>query len=206
MVEVELRYDDPSHGIRQIDVVRLTKEKPEDIWKRFVVGKRQRPATARITYRGGRSPRPRHRDGPADGSNVNVPDPFPERLKVKIVFGPQLGDHRPGLRRPQLRRPGQRHPPGGVDRARQGHAVPGVRRRPGRPDARSGQLSGDAADEGHLRGRRPALSTAAERVIVQTIQPDGVSTIKVRGRRAVTGPGARRLLGPDQDQGRGAGE
>ena len=37
-VDVQLRYDDPANGIRQDDVVRLTKGQPSAAWQRFLVG------------------------------------------------------------------------------------------------------------------------------------------------------------------------
>ena len=56
---MQLRYDDPAHGIRQNDVVRLDKEQPNATWQRFLVGAPAAPIMAKITYRGGGSPRPR---------------------------------------------------------------------------------------------------------------------------------------------------
>lgn len=84
-VEVELRYDDPAHKIHQSDLVRLTAQKPEDSWQRFLVGPPVGPVQARLTYRASD-----HRDHitpftPLTRPQVDVPDPFPQRLKINIV-------------------------------------------------------------------------------------------------------------------------
>ncbi|SEG86478.1 hypothetical protein SAMN04489712_11993 [Thermomonospora echinospora] len=85
VVEVELRYDDPGHQVRQHDIVRLTQQQPDGTWERFVVGAPVAPATARITYRA-----VDHRDhvtapAPVLRPQVDVSDPFPMRLKVDVV-------------------------------------------------------------------------------------------------------------------------
>jgi hypothetical protein len=84
-VDVQLRYDDPAHGIRQDDIVRLSKEKPNGEWQRFLVGAPAGPIMARITYRAAD-----HRDRdtpfqPLERPQVDVADPAPQRLKVTVV-------------------------------------------------------------------------------------------------------------------------
>jgi hypothetical protein len=85
VVEVELRYDDPVHGIQQNDLVRLTTEAKAGSWQRFLVGPPAGPVLARITYRAAD-----HRDhitpfAPLTRPQVDVPDPFPRRLKIDVV-------------------------------------------------------------------------------------------------------------------------
>ncbi|MEX5710279.1 hypothetical protein AB1484_18710 [Parafrankia sp. FMc6] len=85
VVDVELRYDDAAHGIRQNDLVRLTRENPATSWQRFLVGPPAGPVLARISYRAA--------DGrdhitpfiPVPRPQVDVPDPFPRRLKIMII-------------------------------------------------------------------------------------------------------------------------
>ncbi|MEZ0073234.1 hypothetical protein [Planotetraspora sp. GP83] len=84
-VEVQLRYDDPAHLVRQDDLVRLTSDKPAAEWQRFLVGPPAGAVMARLTYRAAD-----HRDhvtpfAPLTRPQVDVPDPFPRRLKVSVV-------------------------------------------------------------------------------------------------------------------------
>jgi hypothetical protein len=84
-VDVQLRYTDAAHAIRQDDVVRLTKEQPNGAWQRFLVGPPAAPIMAKVIYRA-----LDHRDRetpfePLARPQVDVPDPFPQRLKVSIV-------------------------------------------------------------------------------------------------------------------------
>jgi hypothetical protein len=84
-VDIQLRYDDPEHGIRQDDLVRLTKEQPNTAWQRFLVGAPAAPIMAKITYHAAD-----HRDrdtpfAPLVRPQVDIPDPFPQRLKVTVV-------------------------------------------------------------------------------------------------------------------------
>ncbi|MFI6386045.1 hypothetical protein [Nonomuraea sp. NPDC050540] len=85
LVQVELRYDDPVHGIRQHDVVQLTQSHPSDTWERFLVGEPAGPVMARITYRAADN-----RDrvtplAPVTQPLIDVPDPFPSRLRVTLT-------------------------------------------------------------------------------------------------------------------------
>lgn len=84
-VDVQLRYEDPAHGIRQDDLVRITKEKPNGEWQRFLVGAPAAPLMAKLTYHGAD-----HRDhdlpfAPLTKPQVDVPDPFPQRLRITVV-------------------------------------------------------------------------------------------------------------------------
>jgi hypothetical protein len=84
-VDVQLRYEDRPHAIRQDDVVRLTAEAKNGEWRRFLVGAAAGPIMAKIIYRGAD-----HRDRelpftPLTQPQVVVADPFPQRLKVSIV-------------------------------------------------------------------------------------------------------------------------
>jgi len=84
-VDVQLRYDDPAHRIRQDDLVRINKDKPNDVWQRFLVGTPAAPIMAKITYHAAD-----HRDratpfAPLEEPQVDIPDPFPQRLKVTVV-------------------------------------------------------------------------------------------------------------------------
>lgn len=89
-VDVRVRYDDQAHGIRQDDVLRLSAGTPNATWQRFLVGPPAGPLTVSLTYLGadGRV----HETGPTtvDNGQIDVPDPFPQRLVVKIVEA--LGD------------------------------------------------------------------------------------------------------------------
>jgi hypothetical protein len=84
-IDIQLRYDDPEHGIRQDDLVRITKEQPNGQWQRFLVGAPAGPIMAKLTYRAAD-----HRDRdfpfvPLTRPQVDIADPFPQRLKVTIV-------------------------------------------------------------------------------------------------------------------------
>ena len=84
-IDVQLRYDDPAHGIRQDDLVRITKEQPNGQWQRFLVGAPAGPIMAKLTYRAAD-----HRDRdfpfvPLTRPQVDIADPFPQRLKVTVV-------------------------------------------------------------------------------------------------------------------------
>jgi len=84
-VDVQLRYDDPAHGIRQDDLLRVTKEQPNATWQRFLVGAPAAPIMAKLIYRAAD-----HRDrempfAPLTRPQVDIPDPFPQRLKVTVV-------------------------------------------------------------------------------------------------------------------------
>jgi hypothetical protein len=84
-VDVQLRYDDAANGIRQDDVVRLSKGQSSASWQRFLVGAPAGPIMAKITYRAADL---RDRElpfTPVTKPQVDVPDPFPSRLKVVIV-------------------------------------------------------------------------------------------------------------------------
>ena len=84
-VDVQLRYDDPAHQIHQDDIVRITKEQPNSLWNRFLVGMPAAPILAKITYRAADN---RDRDmpfAPVTRPQVDIPDPFPRRLKVNVV-------------------------------------------------------------------------------------------------------------------------
>ncbi|GLX10722.1 hypothetical protein [Microbispora sp. NBRC 16548] len=84
-VDVQLRYDDPAHGIRQDDVVHLTAEAPQTEWLRFLVGPPAGPVVARLTYRAADNRDHVTPFAPLGGPQLDVPDPFPRRLKVSIV-------------------------------------------------------------------------------------------------------------------------
>ena len=84
-IDVQLVYDDPQHGIHQDDVVRITKEQPNATWQRFLVGESAGPIMAKLTYRAAD-----HRDrdtpfAPLTRPQVDIADPFPQRLKVTVV-------------------------------------------------------------------------------------------------------------------------
>jgi hypothetical protein len=84
-VDVQLRYDDPDNQIHQDDIVRVTKDQPNGAWQRFLVGRPAGPIMAKIIYRAAD-----HRDRetpfePLTRPQVDIPDPFPQRLKVNIV-------------------------------------------------------------------------------------------------------------------------
>jgi hypothetical protein len=84
-VDVQLRYDHPAHEIRQDDVVRITKQQPNASWQRFLVGEPAAPVMVKITYRAADN---RDRDTPfvpLTRPQVDVLDPFPQRLKVTVV-------------------------------------------------------------------------------------------------------------------------
>jgi hypothetical protein len=84
-VEVQLRYEDPARAIRQDDLVVLTKENPNGAWQRFLVGPPAGPVMAKITYRAADL---RDRDmpfAPLTRPQVDVPDPFPQRLRLSVV-------------------------------------------------------------------------------------------------------------------------
>ena len=98
-VDVQLRYDDPAHGIRQDDVVRLTKEQPNATWQRFLVGAPAAPIMAKITYRAAD-----HRDrdmpfAPLAAPQVDIPDPVPAAAQGDRRAGAQLQRGRSRVRR-----------------------------------------------------------------------------------------------------------
>ncbi len=84
-VDVQLRYDDPAHDIRQDDLVRITKEQPNASWQRFLVGAPAGPVMARLTYHGADHRNHELPFAPLAKPQVDVPDPFPQRLKVSVV-------------------------------------------------------------------------------------------------------------------------
>ncbi|WP_158895891.1 hypothetical protein [Amycolatopsis anabasis] len=84
-VDVRLRYEDPAGGIRQDDVVRLSAGTANAEWKRFLVGAPAGPVIASISYHGADGRVHETAPAPADKGQVDVPDPFPDRLVVKIV-------------------------------------------------------------------------------------------------------------------------
>jgi hypothetical protein len=84
-VDVHLRYDDPAHEIRQDDLVRITKDAPEAVWQRFLVGDPAGPIMVKLTYHAADN---RDHDTPFSSlarPQVDIPDPFPRRLKVTVV-------------------------------------------------------------------------------------------------------------------------
>ena len=84
-VDVQLRNDDPARGIRQDDLVRITKDSPSASWKRFLVGPPAGPVQAKLTYRAADQ---RDRELPfmaLTRPQVDVADPFPQRLVVTVV-------------------------------------------------------------------------------------------------------------------------
>ena len=100
-VDVQLRYDDPQHGIRQDDLVRITKEQPNA--QLAAVPRRRAGGSdhgeADLPRR--RPSRPRHRRScRSTQPQVDVADPFPQRLKVTRRAGAQLQRSRSRLRRP----------------------------------------------------------------------------------------------------------
>lgn len=84
-VDVHLRYDDPVHNIRQDDLVRITKGKPNAEWQRFLVKGPAAPVMVKMTYRAADH---RNHETPfvaLSRPQVDVVDPFPQRLRVSIV-------------------------------------------------------------------------------------------------------------------------
>lgn len=90
-VDVQLRYDDPAHGIRQDDLVSLSRERPNASWQRFLVGAPAGPVQARITYHGADHRRHERPFAPLDRPQVDVEDPFPARLRVDVVAALDFG-------------------------------------------------------------------------------------------------------------------
>jgi hypothetical protein len=84
-VDVQLRYDDPAHAIRQDDVVRLTQQNLNAEWKRFLVGPPAGPVMVKLTYHAADGRDRETASAPISKAQVDVPDPFPQRLVVKIV-------------------------------------------------------------------------------------------------------------------------
>jgi hypothetical protein len=91
-VDVQLRYEDAEHAIRQDDVVRITQAKPEAQWTRFLVGPPAGPIQLKLTYHAADGRDHETAFMPATKPQVDVPDPFPRRLVVKIVeaLGPDV--------------------------------------------------------------------------------------------------------------------
>lgn len=84
-VEVHLRYADEAHRIRQVDMVRLTKDKPEGLWKLFSLDPAKTGYEQRLVFRA-----VDHRDvdrgwQPSDEAQVTVRNPFPTRRVLEIV-------------------------------------------------------------------------------------------------------------------------
>jgi hypothetical protein len=84
-VDVRLRYTDPANDVRQDDIVQVNADKTSGEWTRFLVGSPAEPVQVKLTYRGADG---RTHETPftaLDGPQVDVPDPFPQRLVVKII-------------------------------------------------------------------------------------------------------------------------
>ncbi|MGA4844263.1 hypothetical protein [Streptomyces sp. G45] len=84
-VDVRLRYDDPEHRIRQDDVVRLSAQRPDATWHRFLVGAPAGPVLAEVTYRGADQRDHVLPSAPLAAPQLDVADPFPARLRVTVV-------------------------------------------------------------------------------------------------------------------------
>jgi hypothetical protein len=84
-VEVHLRYSDPAHAIQQQDLVRLTSDKPDQVWRMFILD----PALTRYEYRiVFRAANNRDVERPwvsGDDSQITVRNPFPTRRVVQVV-------------------------------------------------------------------------------------------------------------------------
>ena len=84
-VDVQLRYDDPKNKIRQDDVVRLTKDQPNGVWQRFIVGAPAGPIMAKVTFRAADHRNRETPFAPLTSPQVDIGDPSPQRLKVTVV-------------------------------------------------------------------------------------------------------------------------
>ncbi len=84
-VDVRLRYDDPAHGIRQDDIVRISAEKKNAEWQRFLVGEPAGPVMAKLVYHGADQRRHETPFAPLPMAQVDVDDPFPRRLRIDVV-------------------------------------------------------------------------------------------------------------------------
>lgn len=84
-VEVELRYTDAAHGIDQRDLVRLTKDHTDEVWRRFGMDAALRAFQARVVLRGATRPDEDLGWQPVDAEDVTVRDPFPTKRVLEVV-------------------------------------------------------------------------------------------------------------------------
>ncbi|MBC7985601.1 MAG: hypothetical protein H7X93_02880 [Sphingomonadaceae bacterium] len=85
MVEAHLRYADPANGLMQTEVFHLTKEKPQDEWKLFLLDLTRPDFEQRIVYRGAD-----HKDHETEWvvnetGDVPVRDPFPSKRELQVA-------------------------------------------------------------------------------------------------------------------------
>ena len=84
-VEIEVRYDDPAHGIRLAETFLLTKDKPQDAWKRFRLDPAIDDYQVRVSYLAADN-----RDIRVDWATTNqerliIRDPRPQRRTVVVT-------------------------------------------------------------------------------------------------------------------------
>ena len=107
-VDVQLRYDDPAHDIRQDDVVRITQEKPAGAmdsasWSGAPAG----PIDGQVDLSRCRPPRPRNAVRAARPSRRSTSPTRSRSGSIVTIVEALNSRSRAGLRRPGLRRPGQ---------------------------------------------------------------------------------------------------
>ena len=86
-IEVHLRYTDQANGIAQKDLIRLTKEKPDAVWKMFVLDPSKNDFEYRIIFRALDNKDIERPWKTTDETQITVRNPFPTRRVVQVVPG-----------------------------------------------------------------------------------------------------------------------
>jgi len=84
-VEVHLRYTDDVNGIKQRDLLRLTKEKPDALWKMFVLDPMKTTFEYRVLYRAMNNRDIERAWTLSDEAQITIRNPFPTRRVVEVV-------------------------------------------------------------------------------------------------------------------------
>ena len=84
-VEVHLRYTDEVNGIKQRDLLRLTKEKPDAVWKMFVLDPTKTTFEYRVLFRAMNNRDIERAWTPSSETQITVRNPFPTRRVVEVV-------------------------------------------------------------------------------------------------------------------------
>ena len=84
-VEVHLRYVDEANGINQRDMIRLTKQTPDGLWKMFVLDPQRTEYELRVIFRAADNRDIERGWTPTDEPQVTVRNPFPTERVLEVV-------------------------------------------------------------------------------------------------------------------------
>lgn len=84
-VEIHLRYVDEANGINQRDQFRLTKEKPEALWRIFVLDEAKTTYDLRLIYRANNNRDIERAWTTTDETQITVRNPLPPKRILQIV-------------------------------------------------------------------------------------------------------------------------